>query len=317
MKRQSQTGMAIISALLIVTVVAVIATGMLSRQGVLTRSLEAEQSRVQGNNVLLGGLELARRVLWTAREEDRLTRLDQAWAQPLRHPQLNTPGSGFEGRLVDQQGKFNLRNLLANERVDNAEVRSFARLCDMIGVDAALAQRIIARVIASYPHLPDVPDTGAVPSGFSNAPDAARTPIPASLPMLAHLGDLRGISGIDESVLARLNQYVSIIPSNTWVNGNTASAEVLAAVVRGLSLEHARALVAQRDRGQWFVNRGDFVNRLRLPQVTVDGLTVGISSEWFLFQGQARHERRQQALAALLHRADGDLPRVIWSRQGL
>ena len=53
MKRYSppaakQRGMAIISALLIAAVVAVIAGGMLTRQTVFTRSLEAEQMRTQG-----------------------------------------------------------------------------------------------------------------------------------------------------------------------------------------------------------------------------------------------------------------------------
>ena len=47
-----QRGMAIISALLIAAVVAVIAGGMLTRQSVFTRSLEAEQARVQGSAVL-------------------------------------------------------------------------------------------------------------------------------------------------------------------------------------------------------------------------------------------------------------------------
>ncbi|GAB7528711.1 type II secretion system minor pseudopilin GspK [Pseudomonas sp. 3A(2025)] len=293
-----QRGMAIISALLIVTVVAVIATGMLARQGVFTRALEAEQSRVHGSQVLLGGLETGRRLLWISSQRDALTRLDQPWNQPIHPPRLN---DGFEGRLEDQQGKFNLRNVLSNERIDRGQLRSFERLCEMIGIDAGLAARISARMIASYAYFPD----------------DARQPLPASQPMLNHLGDLRGIAGIDEVLLARLGRYVSIIPANTWVNGNTASAEVLAAVVPGLSLAQATALVQERDRGQWFINRGDFVNRLQLPHVTVDGLNVGISSEWFLFHGQARQDRRRGSLQALLHRVQNDMPRVIWSRQGV
>lgn len=297
-----QRGMAIISALLIVTVVAVIATSMLARQGVFTRALEAEQSRAQGNQALLGGLEAGRRLLWVSSQRDALTRLDQLWNQPIHPPRLNGGFEGhlFEGHLEDQQGKFNLRNVLSNERVDHGQLRSFERLCEMIGIDAGLAARISARMIASYAYFPD----------------DARQPLPASQPMLSHLNDLRSISGIDEVLLARLGRYVSIIPANTWVNGNTASAEVLAAVVPGLSLAQATALVHERDRGQWFINRGDFVNRLQMPHVTVDGLNVGISSEWFLFHGQARQDRRRTSLVALLHRVQNAMPKVIWSRQG-
>nr|WP_306456495.1 type II secretion system minor pseudopilin GspK [Pseudomonas sp. LJDD11] len=315
-----QRGVAIISALLIVTVVAVIAAGMLARQGVFTRTLEAEQFRVQGSQVLLGGLEAGRRLLWVAGQQDSVTRPDQLWNQPLGQYGPGNAGQTLEARLQDQQGKFNLHNLLLNERLDSGQLRSFERLCAMIDIDPGLARRISARVIASFPHYPEGADslaTGRDSGGFSNRLDAARRPVPASLPILSQLSDLRSIAGIDEAVLERLGRYVSIIPGNTWVNSNTASAEVLAAVVPGLALDQARVLVQARDRGQWFINRGDFVNRLGLAQVSIDSLNVGITSEWFLYQGQTRQERRRSSLEALLYRTQHEMPRVIWARPGV
>src|SRR3546814_11375417 len=78
-----QRGMAVISALLIAAVVAVIAGGMLTRQTLFTRSLEAEQLRIQGTARLQGGLQLSRQLLWDAGQRDPLTRLGQAWANPF------------------------------------------------------------------------------------------------------------------------------------------------------------------------------------------------------------------------------------------
>ncbi|MCU1730557.1 MULTISPECIES: type II secretion system minor pseudopilin GspK [unclassified Pseudomonas] len=318
-----QRGMAIISALLIAAVVAVIAAGMLTRQSVLTRSLEAEQCRVQSHAVLLGGLEVSRYVLLDSRKRDRLTRPDQPWAQ-LIQTVVPTPRMGpFEGRLVDQQGKFNLRNLLANERVDADQVRSFERLCEIIGIDAGLAQRISQRVIASYPRVPgpQVSEQSATQNSFasgrSTSPGYIHKPLPAALPMLRSLEGLRGLDGMNEALLARLDQFVSIIPVNAWVNANTASAEVLAAMVPGLSLTQARAAVAERDSGLWFIDRGDIGNRLRLPQLSIDGLKVGISSEWFLLHGQTRCEKRRVGMDALLHSPEQGVPKVIWSRPGV
>ncbi|KAE9642323.1 general secretion pathway protein GspK [Pseudomonas sp. PB103] len=317
-----QRGMAIISALLIAAVVAVIAGGMLTRQSVFTRSLESEQSRVQGGAVLLAGLEVGRQLLNDARLQDSLTRLDQPWAQPLKSNLVNSPNGAFEGRLEDQQGKFNLRNLISNERVDLGQVRSFERLCEMIGIDAGLSQRISERVIAAYPRVMSSPDVGqstaqiGFDSGRLTSPNASRRPLPATRPMLRSLQELRDLDGMSDQAMARLGQYVSIVPARTWVNGNTASAEVLAAVVPGLSLSQARALVVERDHGQWFINRGDFVNRLHLPHLTVDGLNVGISSQWFQLRGQARDEQRRVSLEALLHRPQDGMPKVIWSRFG-
>jgi len=113
-----QRGMAIISALLIAAVVAVIAGGMLARQTVLTRSLEAEQLRVQGSWLLRGGLELSRQRLWDARQRDPLTHQAQSWAQPIVASRLSEHGGQFDGRLEEEQGKFNRRNLGQHHRID-------------------------------------------------------------------------------------------------------------------------------------------------------------------------------------------------------
>lgn len=289
MKRYSppaakQRGMAIISALLIAAVVAVLAGAMLTRQTVFTRGLEAEQLRIQGQWLLQGGLERSRQMLWDARQKDVLTRLDQAWARAQR--------GDFEGRIEDEQGKFNLRNLVNRQQVDAEQLQSFERLCRLIGVDPTVSRRISQRVIASYEP-------------------------PAKYPMLRNLDDLSGIEGLDPVVLQRMHAYISVLPGPTWVNGNTASAEVLSAVVPQLSLSQAHGLVTERDSGQWFINRGDFVNRLRLPRVDVESVQVGITSEWFRVQGQARREQRRVTIDALLHRPEDRQPRVIWSRVGV
>lgn len=307
-----QQGMAIISALLIAAVVAVIAAGMLTRQSVATRALEADQHRVQGRWVVQGGLEVSRQLLWDARQRDPLTRLDQPWAQRL-------VVQGFEGRLEDEQGKFNLRNLVANERVDEAQIQAFGRLCELIGISAGLSQRISQRVIASYPRLlnPQIADNkNSFDSGRATSPNASRKPENPKLPMLRNLEDLRSVEGVNDAVISKLAPYVTVIPATTWLNGNTATAPVLAAYVPGLSLERAQALINERDAGRWFINRGDFVNRLRMPSLELTSVKVGITSDWFRLRGEARREQRRVGLDALLHRSQDRLPQVIWSRVG-
>ena len=307
-----QQGMAIISALLIAAVVAVIAAGMLTRQSVATRALEADQHRVQGRWVVQGGLEISRQLLWDARQRDPLTRLDQPWAQRL-------VAQGFEGRLEDEQGKFNLRNLVANERVDEAQIQAFGRLCELIGISAGLSQRISQRVIASYPRLlnPQIANnTNNFDSGRATSPNASRKPENPKLPMLRNLEDLRSVEGVNDAIIGKLAPYLTVIPATTWINGNTATAPVLAAYVPGLSLERAQALINERDAGRWFINRGDFVNRLRMPNLELTSVKVGITSDWFRLRGEARREQRRVSLDALLHRSQDRLPQVIWSRVG-
>ncbi|WP_213938160.1 type II secretion system minor pseudopilin GspK [Pseudomonas sp. dw_612] len=320
LRAAKQRGMAIISALLIAAVVAVIAGGMLTRQTVFTRSLEAEQARVQGAWVLNGGLEISRQLLWDARQRDPLTRLDQPWSQPIVS---RVATRTFDGRLEDEQGKFNLRNLIANERIDDEQLRNFQRLCELIGVSSTLSQRISQRVIAAYPRLfnpglaDNAPASSGLNSGRSTSPNAVRKPETAKRPMLRSVDDLRGVEGVTEALLVKISPFITILPANTWLNGNTASAPVLAAYVPGLSIERAQALVAERDGGQWFINRGDFVNRLRMPELELTTIKVGITSDWFRLRGQARSEQKRVSLDALLRRTEDRLPQVIWSRVGV
>lgn len=296
-----QRGMAIISALLIAAVVAVLAGAMLTRQSVFTRSLEAEQLRVQGSWLLQGALQASRQQLWDARRKEVLTRLDQPWARPF--------AGVVEGRLDDEQGKFNLRNLVSQQQPDVAQLQSFQRLCQLLGIDPSVSQRISQRVLASYAQRTGGSDVSSL---RSTSPEAAQTLLPARAPMLRSLDDL----ALEPGVQQRLAAYVSVLPDNTWVNGNTASAEVLSAVVPGLSLSQAQGLVAERDSGRWFINRGDFVNRLRMPQLLVDSVQVGITSEWFRWHGRARREQRRVAVEALLYRPEDRQPQVIWWRVG-
>ncbi|WP_183132088.1 type II secretion system minor pseudopilin GspK [Pseudomonas syringae group genomosp. 3] len=319
----SQGGSAIISALLIVAIVSVIAAGMVTRQGVLIRTLEAEQFRSQNSAVLSGGLEVSRMLLWDSRRKNRTTRLDQAWAQPIGpavNEALSQSGGDFQGLLEDQQGKFNLRNLLLNRQLDIGQLRSFERLCQFISITDALCQRISQRVFASYLRFPSSA-TEAGRSSFESGREKSlvegKTPTPASLPVLRSLDDLQGLPGLSDQMLERLKRYVCILPEKTWVNSNTASAEVLAAVVPGLSLPSAQILVAERDRGQWFSYRSEITARMRLSPQGAEELEVGIGSEWFLLQGQARRDGRLLSMEALLYRRDYKVPQVIWSRIGL
>ncbi|MGA4475686.1 type II secretion system minor pseudopilin GspK [Ectopseudomonas chengduensis] len=313
----AQRGMAVISALLVATVVAVIAAAMLARQAQITRAVEGEVQRAQGAWVSRGVFEWAKQTLWQQRLHDPMTRLDQAWAQPLRAVRLGD--ALFDGTLSDEQGKFNLRNLVQDGQIDSVEMAAFERLCGHLGVPPAQSTRIAQRVVDAYPRRTgpvQEPSDSTFDSGRLTSPSAQTQVIPAKRPMLRHFDDLVSLPGLDPLTLERLRPFVTVLPAATWVNGNTASAQVLAARVPGMGLDQAFALVAERDRGQWFINSGDYLNRMRLPQMTTEQLRLGITSEWFLLRGHSTAAHRPIQVEALLFRADMAKPRVIWSRVG-
>ena len=315
---QAVRGSAIISALVIAAAVAVIAGAMISRQSVATQGLDNARQRAQGEAVLHGMLAWSRQVLASDRQQEVLTRLDQPWAQALdRLPGLSIQGR-FNGWIEDEQGRFNLANLVSEGRVDLDAVAAFERLCPLLKVNGRACDAIVARVIASHDRLPAQSSAPGVTfdSGRDTSSGAALRPTLAVLPMVRGLDDLRGVKGVDTASLEQLRDYVTFLPATTWVNGNTASAPVLAAQVPGLTVAKAQALLAERDHGRWFINRGDFANRLAMPMLDVQQVKVGITSDWFRVNGVVRRDGHLLRLQALLHRDELQAPRLIWERIG-
>ena len=186
----------------------------------------------------------------------------------------------FLGRLEDEQGKLNLRNLVFEGKLYQDGVEELARLCQSLGLRPEVADALAQRMLASLP-----PPQKAGDGAASARPGEAGRPNLAPFPR--SLDELAGAPGVDAGVVARLRPYVTVLPRVTLVNVNTARAEVIAARVPDLSLEQAKALVAQRDAGMWFATEGDFANRLNLPGQQGNPTRVAVQSNWFRLAGRA------------------------------
>lgn len=317
-------GMAVISALLIVAVIAALAAALLGRQSAFIRTTQGEQSRVQARWLLRGELGAAQRLLRAEAVREPTTRLDGLWTLPFAGPvagQVAAEGARLLSEISDEQSKFNLRNLVDRGRIDPAEAAVFNRLCAMTGVSQAQAQALMRRVASSIADpegeaaqtMPDAAaDTMAATLGLP--PELPRAP---QAPRPRVLEDLLAVPGVDAGVIARLAPFVTLLPARTWINANTASAELLAAGVPGLALDKARALLAARDRGQWFINRGDFANRLQMPALDERDVRIGIDSNWFRVASVLDTPRTKFVQVALLQDDKTNMPRVVWLREGV
>ena len=269
--------MAVISALLVVAAVTMITASLLQRQDAFLRGVQAAQNRAQAQAPPRGGLNLALRLIKEDGERNATTRGDAPWAAPITDARLAATAGGqpvFLGRLEDEQGKLNLRNLVFEGKLYQDGVEELARLCQSLGLRPEVADALAQRMLASLPP-PHKAGDGAASARPGEAGRPGLAPFPRSLDELA------GAPGVDAGVVARLRPYVTVLPRVTLVNVNTARAEVIAARVPDLSLEQAKALVAQRDAGMWFATEGDFANRLNLPGQQGNPARVAVQSNWF------------------------------------
>ncbi|CUJ49705.1 type II secretion system minor pseudopilin GspK [Achromobacter aegrifaciens] len=312
MRRPSnaERGAAVISALIIVAIVAALTTGLFQRQTASTRRVENEMARVQARAMLAGGIDWARLIVRDHSKRESITRGDQIWATPVLDTRIERPGDErvavFSGRVQDEQGKYNLYNLANNGVPQPEQERVLRRLLNTLQLPDTLAARMVDIMSASQPVAPPA-DAPAAPPGRP-APDA-RAPLPRGVDEVAAL------LALEPSARNELRRTMTVLPVSTSVNVNTAPAEVLAALVPGLSLSQARSMAGERDRGNWFNNSGDFANRLAGAGVKAPAPAVATTSGWFLASGTVAYERARISMQALLRSSPPAAPDTLWTRE--
>ncbi|MCU6617058.1 type II secretion system minor pseudopilin GspK [Achromobacter sp. 77] len=304
-----QRGAAVVSALIVVAIVAALTTSLFQRQTASTRRVENELARVQARAMLAGGIDWARLVVRDHGRREPTTRGDQIWATPVLDTRIERPGDDrvavFSGGVQDEQGKYNLYNLARNGVAQPEQEEILRRLLGTLELPDTLAARIVDIVAAAQPPAlaADAPNTAAQPGPL------ARAPLPRGVDEVAALLDL------EPPMRNALRRTMTLLPSATQVNVNTAPAEVIAALVPGLSLAQARALAGERDRGNWFNNTGDFANRLAGTGVKTPAPAVSTNSSWFLASGTVVYERARVSMQALMRSAPPAAPETLWTRE--
>jgi len=298
-----ERGVAIVLAMGVVALAAIAATAILVSQSSWSRQTELSAAQIQAQAVLQAGADWARAVLSDDLRVGRVDHLGEPWA--LKLPAMQVEQGELIGHIEDQQGRFNLNNLVTDGKLSLLQLAHFRRLLAMLGLPDELADA-----------LADWIDEDGQPQPRQGAEDAyylALDPpyLTANRPLI-DLSELTLVRGFDEAVRARLRPYVSALPRFTAVNVNTAPPETLAAVIDGLELRDAQALVAQRDRA-YYRSVDDFVKRLpRGAEAAASDLSV--SSDFFLATLRVTVGGAQARGAALLARGAAGWPIVVWRK---
>lgn len=298
-----QRGVAIVLAMAVVALAALAATAIMISQSTWSRQVELTAGHAQAQLLIRAGLDWARAVLTDDRRISEVDHLGEPWA--LRLPPVPVDNGSLAGRIEDEQGKFNLNNLQNNGRVNLAQLAQFRRLLTLLALPSGLAETLAGWIGAA-----------GLPQSQAGAQDAyylAQQPpyLAANRPMV-DVAELALVRGFDATVRARLRPFVTALPRSTPVNVNTASPEVLAALVDGLSLDDARVLVTQRERS-YFRTFTDFFNRL--PRgLNVPTADASVSSEFFMATMRVSIGAAQAQGSALLARENTGWPAIVWRK---
>ncbi|SMG37241.1 type II secretion system minor pseudopilin GspK [Paraburkholderia susongensis] len=341
-QRVKQHGVAIISALLVVALSAILVSGMLWRQQVQVRRIENQRLLSQAQWVARGALDWTRLILRSEGDTSAgITYLGGLWGVPIARTRLSDflgqigevraqqgAATYLSGSIEDAQAKFNLRNLVASPapgvmQLSAEQTAAYQRLLLSLGLSGQLAKATALQMRAALSQSVTRFQTGTSMSGstpvagggmsggmgggnFTNKPgieDGDENPAVAPLQMTS-VDSLLDIPGYTPEIVARLRPFVTVLPTVTAVNMNTASAEVIAAVVTGMTVSQAQALVARRQT-VFFRNVGDVQLALTaagVQTVSIDQNEFDVNSSYFLVHGSVQHERAEVDRTTLVYR---------------
>ncbi len=304
--RRQQRGVAVLTAMLVVTVATILAVNLLWDASLDQRRTEAALAADQGLLYLQGAeawaADILRQDLVDSPDSDHLS---EQWAFEL--PPLPVDGGTIAGRLEDLQGRFNLNNLIASDgEVDVTMRTQFERLLELLGVDPGLAGVAVDWLDAnSEMHFP----SGAEDPAYASEDPTYRT----ANSIVTSATELLAMAGFDRETYELVAPYVTALPPGTPINVNTASELVLASLSENIDPSTAASLVEERGEADFPDIDATFEGLLEPDMLQrIDG-----TSRHFLLTATVTLGTSQVTMRSVLQRDASGLTRPLFRSLGI
>ena len=302
----TEQGMAVIMAVLTVAIVASISSFLLWQQNLMLRAVANQREQNQLYQVEVAILEYAKEILREDANYGAADHYGELWA---------TVGMDFTvedwriaGKIADATAQFNVNNLINPNGTANASgIEQYRRLLEILELPSELSDTLVDWLDADEVHFSA---SGAEDSDYLLMRPPYRT---ANQPM-ADISNLARVKGYTPDVIEKLKPFLIALPSTTTVNINTASAEVIAAVIPGMAIDDARSFVLSRDRAPLHSIReidARFPNR----SINIPTGVLSIGTDFFLVDGVIRSPSARRHIQILLYRPRHGYSFILWRRQ--
>jgi general secretion pathway protein K len=299
MNTTRERGAALIVAMLVAAIAAAVAT-TLTVEGARWQALvEGRRDHARAVSLASAGIQWARQVLADDATHGPIDHLAEPWAFPL--PATPVDGGSVEGRIDDAQARLNVNGIGGGDGSAAIARQRLGRVLARDGVDAALVDAIADFIDA---------DEAPRERGAEDAAYAQSGGVTPNAP-LVRVGELAAVRGVTPIALVRLAPDIAALPLEATVNVNTATPNVLAAILPSLDAEAIAAIVAAR-RERPYASVDDFVVRNAVRTTSIETAGLGVGSRHFLVSVRARQGQAIVRAEALISRGGGPVPAVVW-----
>ena len=323
--KQTPKGVALITVMLIIALIAILATQMTARLQLQMQRTTNIGSNQQAYWYAMGAEAFAKRILIQSFEDDaEVTHLGQLWAQgentfPVDFGEIT-------GEITDLNSCFNLNAL----RVDSDEDNNSTTTVKKSPARSAFEELLIAINIegvgsfeAEYmaDALTDWLDADGSISGSGGAEDndyaSKEFPYLAANNYLASIGELRVIEHFTVDVIEKLKDYVCILPDTNMnkININTIAQDQPEILVAMLGISQNEASQALSSRGEeGFKNIDEFFALTELVEAKIapeKKQFFAVKSEYFKLKTTASFNNSYFALNTIMKVDDKNNINVI------
>jgi len=311
-----QRGIALITAILIVSLAVIAATAILSAGSMSIQRTSTLQETEKAWWYATGVEAWVKGILQRDARMNKLDALSDIWAQPVAGLPIE---NGFlAGQISDMQGRFNLNNFgFADAAGQDSEAAFkkwqtvFIRLFEQLEIEPALA-RPISEAIKDWVDRDQnpTPYDGAEDNEYlGNSRGSGQPPYrTANRPMMS-VTELMAVKGVTPEIYRALLPYVSALPLRTTINVNTAPEPVLRALAAQPSPSLEEFIRSRAEKP--IENIGELTNSGALTGNDVDIGMLGTGSQFFQLRADANIGNSHVAIYSLYYRPQAGAPLVL------
>lgn len=308
-----QSGVALITALLVVALASIAAAAVLSSSSIAIHRAGNLQDSEKAWWYADGVESWVKTILDRDAKTNKTVSLASQWAKPVDY--LPVDEGSIRGRIEDLQGRLNLNNFGAayNSPIYNANVAILERLLLLLESDPSQA-----KVIAAAVH--DWIDADTQPSGFDGAEDAEylsqTMPYRTSSQPLESVSEVLAIKGMNKEIYYKLTHCaqtktgwqscITALPQfPTTINVNTAPEPILRALIKQASSPALDGFIESRIDKPYEDDNGPFQTAPAGFITAADGITanmISVKSNYFLMHTETFIGSGRVALYSFLYR---------------